>query len=222
MSSYEDILAKVYRTASRIKVFPLPSTVLFPGVAMPLHMFEPRYRELARDAADTDGVFALASHPRPGESSAGRNPVLAPIACAGVMSMHEELADGRHNVVLTGVVRVRLQREHEVGRLYREFAVEVLPDGAYDGPDEQPLRQAVFELASRVPPELGRKMLRLVGSASGGRLADLVISMVTDELDRRRDLLNEFDIGRRQRAALADVSTAIAHLSGRKTAPMPN
>ena len=56
-------LERVHAAAGRLKVFPLPSLVLFPGTAVPLHIFELRYRAMVRDALASDSVFALAQVP---------------------------------------------------------------------------------------------------------------------------------------------------------------
>ena len=55
-----DALEKVKAAAGRLKVFPLPSAVLLPGGIMPLHVFEPRYKAMLKDAMDSDSVFAMA------------------------------------------------------------------------------------------------------------------------------------------------------------------
>src|SRR5881392_1314590 len=105
-------LERVHAAAGRLKVFPLPSLVLFPGTAVPLHVFEPRYRALVRDALSTDNVFALAQVPAESIAEIGGDPPLHPIMSAGIISLHDELPDGRFNVVLTGICRARVIAEH--------------------------------------------------------------------------------------------------------------
>src|SRR5690348_12250587 len=105
-------LERVEAAAGRLKVFPLPSLVLFPGTAAPLHIFEPRYRAMVKDAIDTDGVFALAQVPTHAVPELAGTPPLHPILSAGIISLHQELPDGRYNLVLTGVCRARVIAEH--------------------------------------------------------------------------------------------------------------
>jgi Lon protease-like protein len=110
-----------------IPVFPLPNVVLFPNVFLPLHIFEPRYRAMVRDALDSDRIIGMVLL-RPGFESdyAGRPPVY-PIGCAGLITHSEELPDGRFNIVLRGLEKFRMSGE-EGGRLYRQAHIEVLTE----------------------------------------------------------------------------------------------
>ncbi|MGZ3460279.1 MAG: LON peptidase substrate-binding domain-containing protein, partial [Archangium sp.] len=144
-------LERIERTAQALKVFPLPSAVLFPHAALPLHIFEPRYRELVRDALAGDKVLALAQLEPGWEGQYGERPPMQPMMCAGLIIWHEELPDGRYNILLQGICRARLLAELPADKPYREVRVQPLPDAAWQGPEEERLRQAVFELAGRVP-----------------------------------------------------------------------
>jgi Lon protease-like protein len=104
-----DALERVKAAAGRLKVFPLPSAVLLPGGIMPLHIFEPRYRAMLKDAMDTDSVFAMAQVVPGQERELAGKPELDAMLCVGVVSVHESLEDGRSNLVLTGVCRARIQ-----------------------------------------------------------------------------------------------------------------
>ena len=101
-------LERIALTTHALKVFPLPSAVLFPHAALPLHIFEPRYRDLVRDALAGDKVMALAQLEPGWESQYGERPPLQPMLCAGLIIWHEELPDGRYNILLQGVARARL------------------------------------------------------------------------------------------------------------------
>lgn len=112
---------------SVIPLFPLPGAVLFPRMPMPLHVFEPRYRKMMKDALAgprTIGMTLL----RPGweDDYLGRPPIY-PIGCAGELHHYEALADGRYNIVLRGVSRFRVVEEH-AGEPYRLATVEPLDD----------------------------------------------------------------------------------------------
>ena len=76
-------LERIRQAAKRLKVFPLPSVVLFPGSAAPLHIFEPRYRQMVKDALESDGVFALGQLQEGWERDYLGRPPLMPILCAG-------------------------------------------------------------------------------------------------------------------------------------------
>src|SRR5262245_22614460 len=109
------------------RLFPLPNLVLFPHVAQPLHIFEPRYRQMMADALAEDRLLALALL-RPGwEEDYHKRPLLYSLVCLGRIWQGEMLPDGRYNLVLHGLCRARVVEELETGKLYRTARVE-LPD----------------------------------------------------------------------------------------------
>jgi Lon protease-like protein len=99
----------------RIPVFPLAGALLFPGTQLPLHIFEPRYRAMVRDALASDGLIGMVQ-PR----DTGEPPALFEIGCMGRIAASDELEDGRFNIVLEGVSRFRIAREAEVETPYRQ------------------------------------------------------------------------------------------------------
>lgn len=107
-----------------IPVFPLPDVVLFPGVFLPLHVFELRYREMVKDCLAADRLIGI-SLLRPGwdHDTEGR-PAIYPVGCVGLISHIEELSDGRYNLVLRGVEKFRVVREEEAARTYRRASVD--------------------------------------------------------------------------------------------------
>jgi Lon protease-like protein len=86
-------------------VFPLPGLVFLPGQRLPLHIFEPRYRVMVRDALAGKGWLAVACALGPdGEEPA----VFSPMATAGRIHAHQQLPDGRYNILVEGIARARL------------------------------------------------------------------------------------------------------------------
>jgi len=124
---------------ARIPLFPLPNAVLFPGMPLPLHIFEPRYRQMVRDTAEGEKTIGMQLL-RPGWESdyAGRPPVFE-IGCAGVLEQCELLPDGRFNILLRGVSRFRILAEHE-GQPYRLASVEPLADATGDATELETMR----------------------------------------------------------------------------------
>lgn len=204
--------ARVEKAARLLKVFPLPSAVLFPSTALPLHIFEPRYRAMVNDAIEGDKVIALADL-RPGweHDYAGRPP-LQPIGCAGVLGWHEQLADGRFEIVLQGVMRFRVLEELPPTHLYREVRAELLPDPEYHGPLEELVRQAVLEIAGHIPDAESESLVQLAARAKGGALADVVAGTLISDVERRKMLLNELDPAARLSAVLDDLGELIARI----------
>ncbi|HWT11168.1 MAG TPA: LON peptidase substrate-binding domain-containing protein [Allosphingosinicella sp.] len=107
----------------RVPVFPLAGALLFPRSQLPLHIFEPRYRAMVRDALASDGLIAMIQPKEPplaaGESG-GEPPALFDIGCIGRIASSDELDDGRFNIVLEGLSRFRIAREAEVTTPYRQ------------------------------------------------------------------------------------------------------
>src|SRR5437763_14532370 len=94
-----------------VRLFPLPNLVLFPQVVQPLHIFEPRYRRMTADALAGDRLLALVLL-RPGwEPDYDGKPAIHPVACVGKIVADQRLDDGRYNLLLRGLTRVRILQE---------------------------------------------------------------------------------------------------------------
>jgi Lon protease-like protein len=90
-------------------VFPLPNVVLFPKTMLPLHVFEPRYR-LMMDEVVKGGQKVVIALLRPGwEADYYGAPEVHPVACIGRIVQHQELADGRYNIMLHGEDKVHIE-----------------------------------------------------------------------------------------------------------------
>jgi uncharacterized protein len=131
-------------TIPRLSIFPLAGALLFPGMHLPLHIFEPRYRAMVSDALSRDRRIGMIQ-PRP---EVGRGePDLFDIGCVGRIADVEALDDGRYNIVLEGVALFRIRQELEVSTLFRQVEAELLPVT----PDEtlSIARRASLEMESR-------------------------------------------------------------------------
>ena len=110
-----------------IPVFPLPNVVLFPEVMLPLHIFEPRYRQMVRDAKDkTPSLIGMALLRGDWQEQYEGRPEIFPICCVGEMVRTVPLPDGRFNILLKGMRECRIKEELS-GKLYREAVVEWRP-----------------------------------------------------------------------------------------------
>ena len=111
-----------------VRLFPLPGLVFFPHVSQPLHIFEPRYRQMTADALAGDRRIALVL-PRPGwEPDYAGRPAIHAVATLGEIIADQKLEDGRYNLLLRGLRRVRIVEEIETGKLYRSAQVELVDD----------------------------------------------------------------------------------------------
>jgi Lon protease-like protein len=111
-----------------LPIFPLPNVALFPGATLPLHVFEQRYRDLVRDALAGNKALAIARL-KPGfEARYEGRPAVFEVCGAGVIDGHRELSDGRYDILVRGVARVRIVHEHPPLQKYRLVNAELLTD----------------------------------------------------------------------------------------------
>ncbi|HVI98038.1 MAG TPA: LON peptidase substrate-binding domain-containing protein [Sphingomonas sp.] len=134
-------------TTTRLSVFPLPGALLFPGMHLPLHIFEPRYKAMVADAMARDRRIGMIQ-PRPGTArKKDGEPALFDLGCVGRVAEVEALDDGRYNLVLQGVALFRIVRELDVTTPFRQVEAELL-----DARDTEILglgQRAALELESR-------------------------------------------------------------------------
>ncbi len=101
----------------------MPGAILFPGMQVPLHIFEPRYRALVKDALARDRRIGLIQPQRAEEGAP-----LYQIGCLGKIGEVEALDDGRFNLVLEGEARFRLVRELDAATPFRQIEGELLAE----------------------------------------------------------------------------------------------
>jgi hypothetical protein len=109
--------------SQRFPIFPLPGAILFPGLQLPLHIFEPRYRDLVGSALAKDRLIGMI---QPQKSKDGA-PLYA-IGCLGRIGDVEALEDGRYNIVLDGEARFRVLRELDTTTTFRQVEAELIED----------------------------------------------------------------------------------------------
>ena len=109
---------------ARLSIFPLPGALLFPGMHLPLHIFEPRYRAMVGDAMVRDRRIGMI---QPMQSAAGGGDALYDIGCVGKIAEVEALDDGRYNLVLEGIALFRVLRELDVATPFRQVEAALLP-----------------------------------------------------------------------------------------------
>src|SRR5918998_3396267 len=96
-----------------LPIFPLPNVVLFPNVFLPLHIFEPRYRQMVTDTLAGERMIGMVLLQPGYESDYEGTPAVYDIGCAGLITHVERLNDGRFNIVLRGLERFRILGEEE-------------------------------------------------------------------------------------------------------------
>ena len=132
----------------RISIFPLPGAILFPGLQLPLHIFEPRYKALIKDAMARDSLIGMIQ-PRASLKSAGAEggAPLYQVGCIGKIGEFEALDDGGFNLVLEGQARFRMVRELDVTTPFRQIEADLLAEE--DEPALAAVERAGFEREAR-------------------------------------------------------------------------
>jgi Lon protease-like protein len=204
---------------SSLPIFPLPNCVLLPGGLLPLHVFEPRYRELTRDCLAGNHLMGIARL-RPGfvkgQVIEGRPPVYDRFG-VGRIICSEELPDGRFALLLRGIARVELEHEHAPDRAYRTVSARMLDDAVVDPADAADHHRRLVMLCDRLAEllEQGGSQLRdLVRSSdSPGSCADAVAAALIMDADERQDLLETCCPLQRLQRTLGHVSHLVCELA---------
>lgn len=113
-----------------LPVFPLTGVLLLPGTLLPLHIFEPRYRNMVEDALASSSIFGMIqpvvpqqdNRPLPGAEAS--TPELYDVGCAGHIERWEKSPDGRYLVQLRGLTRFRVREELPLHRGYRRVRAD--------------------------------------------------------------------------------------------------
>ena len=175
----------------RVPLFPLPGAILFPRSQLPLHIFEPRYRDMVRDALEGSGRIGMIQPHAPEDEGAP----LYPVGCVGEIVGVEELEDGRYNIVLLGASRFRLIQETDLETAYRNAEVDA---DAFDESEPPPLSMTLRAEVEREARRLGDAMRLSVDWGAVRRLDD---EMLVNAIAQ----VAPFDVGAKQ--ALLEAAT---------------
>lgn len=168
-----------------VPIFPLPGAILFPRAQLPLHIFEPRYREMVREAIDGPGRIGMIQPHRVDDDN--KAPLYA-VGCVGDIVGIEELDDGRYNIVLHGANRFRLVAERDSDTLYRCADVDI---DAFDDSEPPPLSLGQRAEVERESRRLGDALGLAVDWEAVGRLDD---EMLVNAIAQ----VGPFDVGAKQ------------------------
>jgi ATP-dependent Lon protease len=204
---------------AELPVFPLPNVVFFPGTQLPLHIFEPRYRALMRACLESDRLVMAITLLKPGyEANYEGCPPMHDICTVGRIERHEELADGRYNLVLRGLCRVRLhelplgsssfrraraeaeQLEHKRGteRVTRDALTTLLSTASL-----------VASLVRRQHPDFN---LGVAPDDPPYQIADTLADRLLADPAARQDVLETLDVSERIRRLTGYVATVLGHM----------
>ena len=204
-----------------IPVFPLPEVVFFPETVLPLHVFEPRFRAMIADCLAGDRLLAVAML-RPGwERDYHGRPPLHAVAGVGEIMQAERLADGRYNILLDGLWRVRIEEEPPTDRPYRLVRARRLADVVRDA-DRAGLPErtrALHASYAKLLDTLGQSHADLVArltvaGARAGAVIDRIASAVVPDAAMRQRMLETLDVSERLELASAALLDLLALVAG--------
>lgn len=181
------------------RLFPLPNLVMFPFIMQALHIFEPRYREMTADALAGDRLLTIVLLQSGWESSYEGCPAIEAVGCLGRIVADQRLPDGRFDLQLRGLRRVRILEEVEQDRPYRAARVELLQDQGLPGAaKDRGLRKRLVRLIPhwcRGPgplPELYGKLVR--SNIALGTVCDVFTFALPVPLPVKQELLERLDV----------------------------
>lgn len=206
---------------AELPIFPLPNATLFPGAALPLHVFEPRYRELVRHVLPGRRLMAVARL-KPGfEASYDGRPPVFDVCGVGAIESHHQRPDGRFDLTLRGLSRVRIVEELPPRRAFRLVRavrlIEPAVDAALLAAWQLKLRGLWEQLAPHLPAP-ARDLRSLTRDAEGASAyTDRLAAALVADPDASHELLAEPDPGERLRLLTARVQELVDALSPRGT-----
>ena len=202
--------------ASTLPLFPLPNVVLFPGVFLPLHIFEARYRAMTEDALAGDRMIGMPLLKPWFDAEYEGRPPIYPVGCVGLITHAERLPDGRFNVVLQGVERFRV-KEEDGSRVYRLGLIERLGGDIASPPDAPTLHALRDRIEHLLVPLVERgSELTVPPTMTDGDVIH-ALAQYLDLAPIERQALLECDTLVARASALADLLEIKAMTAGRHT-----
>lgn len=184
-----------------VPLFPLPNAVLFPKTPMPLYIFEERYRTMVRDVVEGDGQLVIALMREGLEFKQTGISAVHSIACLGRIETCEELEDGKFNIVVVGVKRVRLVNIVQ-NTPYRLVEVEVLEEADLPVHTEEIFRRQsqlgeLFSQFTELAAEMEPQAMELMPELDFESLVNMVAMTLNLSMEQKQALLEITDLSLR-------------------------
>jgi ATP-dependent Lon protease len=204
------------RGVRELPLFPLP-LVLFPGMPLPLHVFEPRYRRLLADVRASNNLFGL-SHLDPAEGE--ERPEVGHVGCATEVVEVQSLPDGRSNIMTLGVARYRATEYVERGDPYLVARVEFFTDEEDDPRVLQKRSAEVTDVFMRIARAMrtindDRAALPELPAEDPERLSFLVAAVMEMDAPAKQELLEMRSTAERLRRLYTLLSQAVGSYEAR-------
>lgn len=197
-----------------LPIFPLPELVFFPHTAVPLHIFEARYRKMISDVLS--GGLPLAVVMTKDRLLMSERPAVHSVAGVGRVVEHRQLQDGRYYVLLAGLGRIRIVEELATTQPYRLVSAQLLEDSVSEElaqhPDTAltPLKGFVFSLARKRPPIAAMLAELLKSSHDPSTITDVLSATLIQDVLERQKLLETLDVDSRLNTVTAAVAALVA------------
>ena len=210
-----------------IPLFPLPQTVFYPNTLLPLHIFEPRYRQMVADALAGGRKIGMVLLSPGWEANYFSAPAIATVGCLGEIEKHVRLEDGKYNMALKGLNRFKIVGETE-GKPYRRAKIERLPEindqSLTRGPNalKEELIRHCQEYTRQLPSgENFKKDMHLDACKTLSHLTDQITYQLNLTVEQKQTLLEEQDVLRRVNTVhlALKMKIDIIHLSKMRTNP---
>jgi uncharacterized protein len=184
-----------------VPLFPLPNVVLFPKTPVPLYIFEERYRTMVREAIAGNGELVIALLRAGSESNYSSVSAVHDVACLGKIETYEELEDGKFNIVVVGIHRVRFVREVQHSP-YRLVEVEKMEEVSYDERSPDIIRHhnhlaSLFARFTELATGVKQHALELMPQLDFESLVNMVAMTLNLPIEQKQELLELDDASRR-------------------------
>jgi uncharacterized protein len=181
-----------------VPLFPLPNVVLFPKTPMPLYIFEKRYRTMVKESLAGNGELVIALLRAGAEQNYSALSTVNEIACLGKIETYEELEDGKYNIVVVGIHRVRIIREVQHSP-YRLVEVERLDDTIENEHSQDVLKRqnhlgGLFARFTELATGVKQQAMDLMPQLDFESLVNMVAMTLNLDIEQKQALLEIHDL----------------------------
>jgi Lon protease-like protein len=195
-----------------VPVFPLSTVVFFPNTLLPLHIFEQKYRNMLSDSLNSEKIIAMALLKPGWDDNYYGSPEVFDVAGMGRIVSSETFDDGRSNIVLYGLKRIKIV-EFTKDTPYRKARIEILNNKK--GNDESGLKEKLKNIVSDWNDMLGTKykehQLNINLNLPLGSLTDVMASVIFTNIFDKQSFLEETDVEKRAKMLIESIETRLQY-----------
>lgn len=200
----------------KLPLFPLPGVVFLPNTIVPLHVFEARYRDLVADSLAGNRLMGIPTLASGWESDYEGRPAVHAVAGVGRIIEHHRFPDGRYNVAVQGLGRIRIDHEHPPEQSYRvahaTLLAEELPGGSSAlSPLLSQIQMLLLQIMSLHPP-LQERLQRMVDNP-GPEIIDALAHLLLQDVRQRQSYLEQDRIDLRAEQVISGLAGVISRAS---------